>query len=262
MDNNIPVVIYCGGEGTRMRGGTLTKKELVEIGGRPIIWHVMRIFSTYGFNRFVLPLGYEAQQLKNYFLNYEAMNRDLTLRVGNRQNQIDYHGPEEHPEWEVSLIDTGLHTDKASRLGRVADYLDADRFFVTYGDGVGDVNISALMDFHLAHGKLVTITGIQPKHYQYGIMDADEDGLVAEYIQYPELPYWINGGFMVLERSVLDRIGPGDNVPLETGVLQDLLGEDQVMMYRHRGFWQSMDTLKDANELEQIWRAGAPWKTW
>ncbi len=245
-----------------MRGGTLTKKELVEIGGRPIIWHVMRIFSAHGFNRFVLPLGYEAHQLKNYFLNYEAMNRDLTLHVGREENDIAYHGSEEHPAWEVSLVDTGLHTDKASRLARVADYLNADRFFVTYGDGVSDVDISALLKFHLGHGKLVTITGIQPKHYQYGIMDADESGLVAEYVQYPELPYWINGGFMILERSVLDRIGPGDNVPLETGVLQALLREGQVMMYRHHGFWQSMDTLKDANELEQIWQTSAPWKAW
>jgi glucose-1-phosphate cytidylyltransferase len=262
MDNNIPVVIYCGGEGTRMRGGTLTKKELVEIGGRPIIWHVMRIFSAYGHNRFVLPLGYEAQQLKNYFLNYEAMNRDVTLRVGRPQNHVDYHGPEEHPEWEVSLVDTGLHTDKASRLARVTEYLDADRFFVTYGDGVGDVDIAALTQFHHDHGKLVTITGIQPKHYQYGIMDAGETGLVAEYVQYPELPYWINGGFMLMEREVLGRIGPGDHVPLETGVLQELIREDQVMMFRHHGFWQSMDTLKDATELEQIWYERAPWKIW
>lgn len=262
MNSNIPVVIYCGGEGTRMRGGTLTKKELVEIGGRPIIWHVMRIFSVHGFNRFVLPLGFEAQQLKNYFLNYEAMNRNLTIRVGTQKSQVAYHGPEEHPEWEVTLVDTGLHTDKASRLTRVAGYLDADRFFVTYGDGVGDVDISALLAFHMTHGKLVTITGIQPKHYQYGIMDADDTGLVADYVQYPELPYWINGGFMLMERAILDRIDPGDNMPLETGVLQTLIGEDQVMMYRHHGFWQSMDTLKDANELERIWQVGAPWKVW
>lgn len=262
MKTDIPVVIYCGGEGTRMRGGTLTKKELVEIGGRPIIWHVMRTFSAYGFNRFVLPLGYEAHQLKNYFLNYEAMNRDFTVRVGASSETVGFHGREDHPEWEVSLVDTGLHTDKASRLARVADYLDGERFFVTYGDGVSDVDISALLAFHRNHGKLVTITGIQPKHYQYGIMDADEDGLVADYVQYPELPYWINGGFMLLEQSVLDRIGPGDNVALETGMLQDLLRERQVMMFRHHGFWQSMDTLKDAKELEQIWQESAPWKVW
>jgi glucose-1-phosphate cytidylyltransferase len=258
----IPVVIYCGGEGTRMRGGTLTKKELVEIGGRPIIWHVMRIFSAYGYNRFVLPLGHEAAQIKQYFLNYEALTSDFTVRVGRRRRHLEFHGEEAHPEWEVSLVDTGLNTEKASRLAQVASYLDADRFFLTYGDGVSDINIDHLLDFHLAHGRLATISAIQPAHYQYGTMEAEENGLVLRYEQYPELPYWINGGFMVLEREVLDHIPAGDNVPLETGVLQDLVAANEVMMYRHQGFWRSMDTLKDAIDLENLWAAGAPWRTW
>ena len=312
-NEDIPVVIFCGGEGTRMRGGTLTKKELVEIGGRPIIWHVMRIFSAHGFNRFVLPLGYEAGQLRRYFLDYEAMTRDFTIRVGSPvlgqgdknplpnplpggegtaiplptggarggsasgmgidpppnplsggegTGKIAFRGPERHPEWEVSLVDTGLKTDKAGRIARVAEYLTADRFFVTYGDGVGDVDIRALLAFHRAHGKLVTITAIQPKHYQYGTMDADENGRVGQYVQYPELPYWINAGFMLFERATLEWMRGGDTQALETGVLQELIAADQVMMYRHRGFWQSMDTLKDANDLEQLWQRGAPWKVW
>ena len=310
-NEDIPVVIFCGGEGTRMRGGTLTKKELVEIGGRPIIWHVMRIFSAHGFNRFVLPLGYEAGQLRRYFLDYEAMTRDFTIRVGSpvlREGEgtpiplpmggvrkgseggegidplpnplpkgegtrdflsggagtgkIAFRGLEQHSEWAVSLVDTGLKTDKAGRIARVAEYLTADRFFVTYGDGVGDVDIRALLAFHRAHGKLVTITAIQPKHYQYGTMDADEDGRVGGYVQYPELPYWINAGFMLFERATLDWMRGGDAQALETGVLQELIAADQVMMYRHRGFWQSMDTLKDANDLERLWQRGAPWRVW
>ena len=310
-NEDIPVVIFCGGEGTRMRGGTLTKKELVEIGGRPIIWHVMRIFSAHGFNRFVLPLGYEAGQLRRYFLDYEAMTRDFTIRVGSpvlREGEgtpiplpmggvrggseggegidplpnplpkgegtrdllsggegtgkIVFRGLEQHSEWAVSLVDTGLKTDKAGRIARVAEYLTADRFFVTYGDGVGDVDIRALLAFHRAHGKLVTITAIQPKHYQYGTMDADEDGRVGGYVQYPELPYWINAGFMLFERATLDWMRGGDAQALETGVLQELIAADQVMMYRHRGFWQSMDTLKDANDLERLWQQGAPWRVW
>ncbi len=285
-NEDIPVVIFCGGEGTRMRGGTLTKKELVEIGGRPIIWHVMRIFSAHGFNRFVLPLGYEAGQLRRYFLDYEAMTRDFTIRLGSPDplpqgegtpiprplggvrggeegtGNIVFRGPERHPQWAVSLVDTGLKTDKAGRITRVADYLTADRFFVTYGDGVGDVDIRALLAFHRAHGKLVTITAIQPKHYQYGTMDADEDGRVGQYVQYPELPYWINAGFMLFERATLDWMRGGDTQALETGVLQELIAADQVMMYRHHGFWQSMDTLKDANDLERLWQQGAPWKIW
>jgi len=293
-NHDIPVVIFCGGEGTRMRGGTLTKKELVEIGGRPIIWHVMRIYSAYGFNKFVLPLGYEAGQLRRYFLDYEAMTRDFTIRLGSparwggtdplpnplpegegtadplpnplpqgeRTGKIAFRGPEQHPEWAVSLVDTGLKTDKAGRIARVAEYLTADRFFVTYGDGVGDVDIRALLAFHRAHGKLVTITAIQPQHYQYGTMDADADGRVGGYVQYPELPYWINAGFMLFERATLDWMRGGDTQALETGVLQELIAADQVMMYRHHGFWQSMDTLKDANDLERLWQQGAPWRVW
>ncbi|MFN2137761.1 MAG: sugar phosphate nucleotidyltransferase [Candidatus Promineifilaceae bacterium] len=258
----IPVVIFCGGEGTRMRGGTLTKKELVEIGGRPIIWHVMRIFSAYGHNRFILPLGHEAAQIKNYFLNYEAMTSDFTVRVGRRRRHVTYHSDEAHPEWEVSLIDTGLNTDKASRIARVAPYLDADRFFLTYGDGLSDVDINTLLNFHLAHGRLATITAIQPAHYQYGVMEADQAGLVDRYEQYPGLPYWINGGFMIFEQAALDYMQGGDDLPLETGVLQEMIADRQVMMYRHDGFWASMDTLKDTLDLQRLWDDGAPWRVW
>ncbi|UCC50831.1 MAG: NTP transferase domain-containing protein [Anaerolineaceae bacterium] len=259
---NIPVVIFCGGEGTRMRSGTLTKKELVEIGGRPMIWHVMRIFSSYSFNNFVLPLGYEAQQIKQYFLNYEAMSRDFTVRVGLRENEIAYHGEASHPEWEVSLVDTGLRTNKASRVARVADYLTGDRFFLTYGDGLCDINIHELLAFHLNHGRLATLTAVQPTHYQYGIVEANESGLVSSFEQYPSLPYWINGGFMLFEKDALSYMRNGQEVPLETGAMQKMIADGQVMMYRHSGFWRSMDTIKDALDLERIWQDGAPWKVW
>ena len=245
-----------------MRGGTLTKKELVEIGDRPIIWHVMRIFSAYGFNRFVLPLGYEAQQIKRYFLNYEGLTRDFTVRVGRRRNHIAYHGEELHPEWEVTLVDTGRGTDKASRVYRVQDYLTADRFFLTYGDGVSDINIGRLLEFHLAHGRLATITAVQPAHYQYGVMQANDEGLVSHYEEYPSLPYWINGGFMLFEKEALTYMKDGANLALETGVLQELIAKRQVMMYRHDGYWRSMDTLKDAIDLEKEWHHRAPWKIW
>jgi len=216
----------------------------------------MRIYSAFGFRKFVLPLGYEAGQLRRYFLDYEAMTRDFTVRLGDRADRLDFRGPQQHPEWEVSLVDTGLRTDKASRIARVADYLTADRFCVTYGDGVGDVDLAALLAFHEAHGKMATLTAVQPRHYQYGTMVADEAGLVSEYVQYPELPYWINAGFMVFERSALDWMGggdastPRDDLALETGVLQEMIAAGEVAMYRHGGFWQSMDTLKDANDLE------------
>ena len=261
-NDDIPVVIFCGGEGTRMRGGTLTKKELVEIGGRPIIWHVMSIYSAYGFRKFVLPLGHEAGQLKRYFLDYETLTRDFTIRLGDGDRRVEFGHAASHPQWEVSLVDTGLRTDKAARIARVAGYLTADRFCVTYGDGVGDVDLAALMAFHQAHGKLVTITAVQPKHYQYGTVEAGDDGLATGYVQYPELPYWINAGFMVFERAALEWMGGGDDVALETGVLQELIAQRQLMVYRHHGFWQSMDTLKDANDLERAWQNGAPWQVW
>jgi glucose-1-phosphate cytidylyltransferase len=258
---HIPVVIFCGGQGTRMRGGTLTKKELVEVGNRPILWHVMRIFSAYGFNHFVLPLGYGGDQIKRFFIDYEMISRDFTLHIG-ESSDIRFHSQSDHPAWRIDLIDTGQNTDKASRLARVAPFLNARRFFVTYGDGVGDVDLAALVRFHEWHGKPVTITAVQPGHYQYGTLSADTAGIVSEYNQYPPMPAWINAGFMLMERDVLGMIPPGDNAPLETDLFQRLVAEEQLMMYRHHGFWQSMDTLKDAMELEALWQQGAPWKVW
>lgn len=263
---NIPVVILCGGQGTRMRGDTLTKKELVEIGGRPIIWHVMRIYSAFGFNRFILTLGYEADQLKRYFLEYEAMSRDFSVQLGgpaahSNRPQLAFHGKVEHPLWDVMLADTGLHTEKASRLARVAPYLDGDRFFVTYGDGVGDVDIGALLAFHRQHGRLATITSVQVA-FQYGVLEADAGDRVIRYEQKPTLSHWINAGFMLFEREILDLIDNEDDVHLEREILPELVAQEQLMLYRHRGFWRSMDTLKDTMVLEQLWQRAAPWKVW
>ncbi|MCB8966438.1 MAG: sugar phosphate nucleotidyltransferase [Chloroflexota bacterium] len=261
---NIPVVIVCGGEGTRMRGSTTRKKELVEVGGRPILWHVMRIFAAHGSNRFILTLGYGADQIRRYFLEYEAMNRDVTLQLGqsgNGQPNIAYHGVPAHSPWEVSLVDTGLHTEKASRIARVAQYIQADRFFVAYGDDVSDVNLTKLVQFHREHGKLATITAVQV-NLQYGVVEADEAGLVNGFVERPLLPYWINGGFMLFERPVLEMMADGDNVNLETDILPQLAAQQQLMIYRHDGFWQSMNTMKDTMLLEKIWQQNPPWKVW
>lgn len=261
---DIPVVIVCGGQGTRMRGSTSVKKELVEIGGKPILWHVMRIFSAHGMNRFVLTLGYGADQIRRYFLEFEAMNRDLTFSLGQTANggkTPRFHGKAEHPPWQVSLIDTGLHTEKASRIARVAQHLKADRFFVAYGDDVSDVDLSALIRFHQDHGKLATITAVQV-NLQYGIVEADESGQVSGFAERPLLPYWINGGFMLFEREVLDLMADGGDVNLETQVLPKLAKQGQLMIYRHKGFWQSMNTMKDTMLLEKIWQDNPPWKVW
>jgi glucose-1-phosphate cytidylyltransferase len=263
---DIPVVTLCGGQGTRMRGDTLTKKELVEIGGRPIIWHVMRIYSAYGFNRFILTLGYEAEQLKRYFLEYEAMSRDFSVQLGgpaehSGRPQLAFHGEVAHSLWDVMLADTGLHTEKASRLARVARHLDGERFFVTYGDGVGNIDLEALVAFHEEHGRMATITSVQVP-FQYGVLEADAENRVTAYTQKPTLAHWINAGFMLFERRVLDLIDNADNVHLEREILPRLVAQGELMLYRHTGFWRSMDTLKDTLLLEQLWEEQAPWKVW
>ena len=261
---DIPVVIVCGGQGTRMRGSTSRKKELVEIGGRPILWHVMRIFSAHGCRRFVLALGYGQDQIRRYFLEYEPMMRDVTLQLGgsgNGRSRTTFHGEFTHPTWDVSLIDTGLNTEKASRIAKVADYLDADRFFVAYGDDVSDVNLTDLIKFHKSHGKLATITAVQVD-LQYGVVEAEEDGTVTGFVERPQLPYWINGGFMLFEREVLDLMSAAEDVNLETDVMPVLAERGELMIYRHTGFWQSMNTMKDTMMLEKIWQKNPPWKVW
>lgn len=259
----IPVVILCGGQGTRMRGQTLTKKELVQIGGRPVLWHVMRIFSAHGFNRFILTLGYESQQIRRYFLDYEAMTRDLSLRLGFKvgENRLEFQSENDHPDWEVFLCETGLRTDKASRVARVRQHLTEDLFFVAYGDDVSDVNIQKLVDFHHSHGKSATITAVRIQ-LPYGVVEADESGLVQGFQERPYLERWINGGFMLFNRSVLDLMADGDDVSLEQGVLPQLAEQGQLMIYRHAGFWQSMNSMKETIFLEKLWQSGAPWKVW
>ncbi|MCA9969068.1 MAG: NTP transferase domain-containing protein [Anaerolineales bacterium] len=261
---SIPVVIVCGGQGTRMRGSTARKKELVEVGERPILWHVMRIFSAHGHTRFVLTLGYGADQIRRYFMEYEMMTRDLTLNLGHGDNApagVAFHGRPNHPTWQVSLVDTGLLTEKASRIARVADYLSGDRFWVAYGDDVSDVDLTRLLAFHKAHGRLATITAVQV-NLPYGVVEADEAGVVSGFVERPRLPYWINGGFMLFERAVLDMMAAGDDVNLETDVLSQLAAQQQLMIYRHTGFWQSMNTMKDTLLLEKIWQENPPWKVW
>ncbi len=264
--NDIPVVILCGGQGTRMRGNTLTKKELVQIGDRPVLWHVMRIFSAHSFNRFILTLGFQAAQIRRYFLEYEAMQRDFTVQLGEPDNhhqpRIAFHNALEQPPWQVTLVDTGLHTEKGSRIARVAQHIgDAERFFVSYGDDVSNVDLTALYDFHCRHGRMATVTTVQVS-FSYGVLDLDGTDRVTDYQQYPQLPYWINGGFMLFEQEALKLLAHGEDVKLESDVLVQLARQGELMAYRHTGFWQSMNTMKDNMLLEELWQQGAPWKVW
>jgi len=260
MSDRLPVVILCGGQGQRMKGSTSTKKELVEIGGRPILWHVMRIYATYDQTRFILTLGHQAEDIKRYFLEYKPMSYDFTVRLG-QPDATTFHERQPMQDWEITLADTGLDTMKGSRIYRIRDYIDTDTFFVTYGDGVGDIDVDELLAFHRQHGRLATVTGVHP-HSQYGVLQVTEQGQIERFGEKPELDHWINAGFMVLEREVLSYLGASKNVDLETEVLPQLAAEGELMMYRHSGFWRSMDTFKEALELDGIWERSAPWKVW
>lgn len=262
----IPVVIMCGGQGTRM-GNTLTKKELVDIGGRPLLWHVMRIFSAYGYNRFILALGHQGDQVRRYFLEYEAMSRDVTVHLAQPENEnggphLTYQGKYEHPPWQVTLVDTGLEAGRAARLLKVANYLGDGRFFVAYGEAVANINLQALVTFHKAHGKQATITGIR-RHSQYGLIAADEQDGVVHFEEKPLLPYWVNGGFMLFETAVLDVIRCHYREDLfETDIMPHLMAQRQLMLYRHDGYWQSMKTLQDYITLKEAWLTNQPWRVW
>ena len=256
----VQTVILCGGKGTRISGGDPTvKKELVEIGTKPILWHVMKIFAAHGHKDFVLLLGYRGDLICRYFVEYDHMNRDFTLRLG-EPSRVQFHGENPERDWQITFADTGLETSKGERLRLAAQYLTSDRFFVTYGDGVGDIDVDALLRFHVAHGRLLTVTGYQPP-YQYGVVEADERGRATAYHQYPLLDHWINAGFMVIERRALDLLTPG--MDLEKEFFAQLVAQDQMRLYRHSSFWRSMDTFKEAQELNELWESGqAPWKTW
>jgi len=258
----VKVVILCGGAGTRISGGDRTvKKEMVEIGGRPILWHIMKIFATYDHRDFILPLGYRGDLIRRYFLDYEVMNRDLSFTLGQSTEPM-FHDMNHERDWCITLVDTGLEANKGARIKCVERYITTSPFFVTYGDGVGDIDLNKLLDFHRQHGRLATITGVRP-YYQYGVMALAEDGRVAGYQQYPRLDHWINAGFMVFEREVFDYLAEDNRVDLESGALTRLAADGQLMMYRHTGFWQSMDTFKDALTLNELWDGESPpWKVW
>ncbi|MFZ5915906.1 MAG: sugar phosphate nucleotidyltransferase [Chloroflexota bacterium] len=256
------VIILCGGAGTRISGGDRTvKKEMVEIGERPILWHIMKIFAAYGHQDFVLPLGYRGDLIRRYFLDYEMMNRDLSFTLG-QPSEPAFHDMNHESDWRITLIDTGLEANKGARIKQVQPHINTSPFFVTYGDGVGDVNLDHLLDFHRQHGRLATVTGVQP-NYQYGIMTLAEGDRVTGYEQYPRLGHWINAGFMLFEQTVFDYLTGDNRIDLESGALARLAADGQLMMYPHRGFWQSMDTFKDALTLNELWDSGkAPWKVW
>jgi glucose-1-phosphate cytidylyltransferase len=254
-------LILCGGQGTRLREETeFRPKPMVDVGGKPILWHIMKGYAHHGFHDFVLCLGYRGSIIKEYFLNYEAMNNDFSVRLG-AQNQICYHGAHDEGDFAVTLADTGLDTLTGGRILRAAKYLDDDTFMLTYGDGVSDVDIEKLLDFHRGHGKLATVTTVH-NISRFGTVRLEDNGMVSDFAEKPAQDSWISAGFFVLNRRVLDYID-GDDTAFEGEPLQRLTQADQLMAYRHTGFFYAMDTYREYLFLNEIWNSGeAPWKTW
>ena len=252
------VVLLAGGMGTRLSEETVQRpKPMVEIGDRPLLWHIMKIYSSHGLNDFVICLGYKGYVIKEFFANYFLHTSNVTFDLG--KNAMEVHQRHAEP-WRVTLVDTGDATQTGGRIKRVAEHV-GETFCMTYGDGVGDIDIGASIAFHRAHGRKATVTAVQPPG-RFGALDLDDDRV----IEFREKPSgdgaWINGGFAVLSREVIDYID-GDDTYWEHTPLQRLAAEEQLRAWRHHGFWQPMDTLREKGLLEDLWKGGcAPWKTW
>jgi glucose-1-phosphate cytidylyltransferase len=258
-------IVLCGGMGTRLREQTgVRPKPMVEIGGRPILWHIMKIYAHYGVTDFILCLGYKGHMIKEYFLNYGALNSDFTVRLGHK-NAIKYHNHATAEErWQVTLADTGENSPTGRRLQMAAHYLGADdkTFCLTYGDGVADVNLRKVLAFHRAHGKLATITGVRPPS-RFGELMVEGARVVA-FNEKPQVSEGlINGGFFVFEREFLRYLGDKSDCMLEHQPLERCVRDGQLQVFEHRGYWQCMDTYRDWERLEKQWQSGeAPWKVW
>lgn len=254
------VLILAGGFGTRLSEQTEIKpKPMVEIGGKPILWHILKIYSSYGFNDFIILLGYKGYVIKEFFANYFLHQSDLTIDIKN--NKIEIH--DNYSEnWKITLVDTGAETLTGGRIKRAAKFVDNEPFLLTYGDGVADVDIKKLADFHKNHGKLCTMTAIQPEG-RFGALDIAKDNQINSFVEKPKGDNaWINGGFFVCQPEVLNYI-QGDETIFEKEPLEKLALEGQLQAFKHNGFWQCMDTLRDKNRLEEEWATGkAPWKKW
>lgn len=255
------VVILAGGFGTRISEESDVKpKPMIEIGNMPILWHIMKYYSYYGWNEFILCCGYKANTIKDFFANYYLHTSDVTFDF-TKENAFAIHNNVAEP-WKVTLVDTGLNTMTGGRIKRIEPYIDEEDFMLTYGDGVADVDLKALLDCHKTHKTIGTLTAIQPES-RFGILDLDEQGSVQAFREKNKVDVgWINGGFMVMNRKIFQYI-EGDATVFEKEPLEQLAAEGQLQSYKHPGFWQCMDTLRDKRRLESLWEEGrAPWKVW
>ncbi len=255
------VVIFAGGKGTRISEEShLKPKPMIEIGGKPILWHIMKIYSSHGFNEFVICLGYKGYMIKEYFLNYFIHNADVTVNLEN--NEVEVHKSDSE-SLKVTLVETGLDTMTAGRLKRIEKYIDGDEFMLTYGDGVSNIDIKDLVSYHREKGKICTMSVIQAGS-RFGVIEMDDDGVVTDFKEKPvESGSWINAGFFVLNKEVFKYLhDDADDIMWERQPLEDLSDDRQLVTRKHDGFWKCMDTLRDKNDLENMWDSNPEWKSW
>jgi glucose-1-phosphate cytidylyltransferase len=254
------VGILAGGYGTRLAEETEVRpKPMVEIGGHPILWHIMKIYEQFGHAEFVIALGYKGDYIKRFMVDYCSLSANLTVDLS--KGEVASHGSRA-PDWKVDLIDTGQQTNTGGRIKRLAPYLGDDTFMLTWGDGVSDIDLDDLLEFHRGHGKLITMTAVRPPA-RFGALEIDPSGQITKFTEKPQIGEgWINGAFFVCEPAIFDYI-EGDATQFEKEPLEALAADGQLMAYRHGGFWQCMDTLRDKYLLNSLWDKGnAPWKTW
>lgn len=253
-------ILLAGGLGTRLREETeFRPKPMVEVGGRPVLWHIMKNLAHFGITDFIVATGYKSDMIKDYFLNYEAWNNDFTIELG-RKDSLHYHGAHDEAHWTVTVAYTGEATMTGGRVFRAARYLDDEPFLVTYGDGLADVDIDALRAAHVIANTLATVTTVQPTS-RFGVMDVDDAGLVRKFREKPIVDGWVNVGFFVMEPGVIQYLD--DECTLEDGPLSRLAADGQLSAYRHTGFWQPMDTYRESRMLNELWESGkAPWRIW
>jgi glucose-1-phosphate cytidylyltransferase len=260
--NYLDVVILCGGQGTRLREETEIKpKPMVEIGGKPILWHIMKYYSHYGFNKFILALGYKGECIKRYFYDYGYLSSDLTVTLDPKVPP-KVHSLSRENHWEIACIDTGLNTLKGGRIKRLEPYIKSDIFHLTYGDGLADIDLHKLVTFHLKHKKIGTVSAVHPPS-RFGEM-LIKGNVVKEFEEKPQLAAgYINGGFFIFNKRLLGYLTPDENCDLEFGALQKLSREGELMAYKHEGYWQCMDNVRDMQYLNKLWEEDrAPWKVW
>lgn len=255
------VVILAGGLGTRISEEShLKPKPMIEIGGKPILWHIMKIYASQGFNDFVICLGYKGHMIKEYFLNYYLYNSDLSIDVSKNNVEVHYTNA---TDFKVTLIDTGLNTQTAGRINKIKEYIKGDDFFLTYGDGLADIDLKSELEFHKTHGKIATMSIVQPEG-KFGALEFNKENLVKDFKEKPKGDgSWINGGFFILNKKIFEYLSESsDNIMWEDDPLVELTKNQQLMAFKHHGFWQCMDAMRDKVQLDHMWENNPKWKIW